>query len=353
LLPLAILGLALGVLLRSLGVSRAHEVAIEPQVTEIAVDPMQYQAVTVHLQLANRTSKSIRVRKAVTSCGCASLVMRGGATLVEPLDVSSAARVPWQLVIHTQGRVGSHEFKALFEIESESGISQTEAAIRMNIRPAIALSPESLAFHEIAPGDKRVGRITLSDGYPDSGYKVADVRVSDPERLHVRIRPAAESEPTGLTDTAARDFRARWQIELHYLAPAAPRALVQDEIVLEPENSLHPSISIPVQCTMMPAEYEAFPEALVLTAECLGQTIQRTIRCRIRPDCDPAIQLVSAPAWTKLTIVDLDARTKELRITLEVPKSAADLSVTSPIVIGTGHSGPKPLSIPIEWLAVN
>ncbi len=96
LIPLAILGLALGVFFRALGIGRADLVTVEPQIAEIAVDPLQYQAITVHLQLTNRTNKTIQIRKADTSCGCASLVTRGGNTLVEPLDVP--------LEVHFHGR---------------------------------------------------------------------------------------------------------------------------------------------------------------------------------------------------------------------------------------------------------
>jgi hypothetical protein len=354
LLPLAILGLALGVFFRSLGTGHAELVAVEPEVAEVAVDPLQFQAVTVHLQLTNHTSKTIQVRKAETSCGCASLVTRGGKTLVEPLDVPSGGAVPWQVVIHTGARSGPNEFMVFFETESGGRISQMVSTIKMNIRPAIAYNPRVIEFGDVGPGSEHTATIVLSDGYPDSGYNVAHVHVSDPERLEVKIMPPDKDTPTGLAEAdSSANLRVRWYIKLRYLSPKAARALVQDEIILEPENDLHPQISIPVTCKMTPPAYEISPETLVFSADSLGRTIQRTIRCRMRPEADAALKVNSAPSWAKVDVVHLDAQTEELRVTLKVPQLAADASAIKPIVIGSGSSASNAFSIPIEFVGPN
>ena len=351
LLPFAILGLALGVLFRSLGIGHARLVAVEPQVVEVAVDPLQFQAVTVHLQLTNHSSNTIQVRKTETSCGCASLVTRGGYTPVEPLDVLPGGTVPWQVVIHTGARSGLNNFMVFFETESGGRISQTVSTIKMNIRPALAIMPSIIELGEVAPRSEREATVVLSDGYSDSGYKVARFHVSDPERLQVKIIPAERDSATGLADTeGAANFRARSRIKLRYLAPAKPRAIVQDEIILEPEDNLHPQLSIPVTCRMKPPPYEISPEVLVFTADFLGRTLKRTIRCRLHSGADPALQVISAPQSATVNIVKLDGQTEELQITLKVPQLATDASTIKPIVIGNSSSSSNAFTIPIEFL---
>jgi|GEM_PF-5588410 hypothetical protein len=354
LLPFAILGLALGIFFRSLAIGHAALVTVEPQVLEVAVDPLQFQAVTVHLQLTNRTGKTIQVRKAETSCSCASLVTRGGHTLVEPLNVPPGSSVPWQVVIHTGGRSGPNKFMVFFETESDGRISQTLSTIKMNIRPALAIIPSMIEFGEVAPGEKRVATVVLSDGYSDSGYNVSRFHVSDPERLSVKITPAKRDTPTGLANVeGAAHFHARWRIELRYLAPMSPHALVQDEVILEPKNNLHPQLSIPVTCRMKPPLYELYPETLVLTKDTLGRTVKRTIRCRLNGGAKPELQVIFSPKLAKVRIVQIDTQISELQIILNVPQSTVEASAIEPIVIGYGPDLLKAFIIPIEFLELN
>lgn len=355
LLPLAILGLALGVFFRALGISRIGPVTVEPQIAEIAVDPLQYEAVPVHLQLTNRTNKAIQIRKAETSCGCASLVTRGGQTLVEPLDVPSRGTVPWLVVIHTAGRIGPSEFKVYFEIVSGGRVSHAISTIKMNILPAISINPRSIDFGRMKPREERAAKVLLSDAYPDAGYCVSKVNVSDPERLQVKIVPAEKITPTCVADSTkpAVNFRPRWCIHLDYLAPLAPRALVGDEIVLVPKDEMHPQISLPVTCTMVPPPYAISPETLVLPADCLGQTLTRTIRCRLHRSVDPALQVISAPKSVKVNIVPLGARIAELHVTINVPHRLTDASAIKPIRIGYGAGPSMAFTIPLEFLGPN
>ncbi len=354
LVPLAILGLGLGVLFRSLGIGHVHPVAVEPQVLEVAVDPLQFQAVTVHLQLTNHSSKTIQVRKAEPSCGCASLVTRGGNRLVKPLDVPSGGTVPWQVVINTGGLSGPQSFTVLFETESGGRINQTVSTIKMNIRPTLAMVPSIIDFGDVAPGSEHTATVVFSDKYSDAGYEVARFRLSDPERLQVKIIPADKDTSTGLVDSEdTANFRARWLIKLRYLAPASPRAVVQDEIILEPKNKVHPQLSIPVTCRMKPPPYEYSPETLVLTAETLGQTLKRTIRCRLHGGAGTGLQVISAPKSAKVNIIQIDAQISDLQVTINVPQSAAEASAIKPIVIGCGSGQLNAFTIPIEFLGLN
>jgi hypothetical protein len=350
--PLGILGLALGLFVRSLRYGNTEAVAVEPKLAEIAVDPLQYQAVTVHLQLINRSGKAIRIRKAETSCGCASLVTRGGKTLVEPMNVLPGDTVPWQVEIHTVGRLGPNEFKVHFEVESEGRTSHALSTIKMNVHPAILVHPHLIEFQNIAPGEQRNATVVLSDRYPDSGYSVKHLRSSDPERIQVQVVAPEKDTPVGAADAEgnAANLRPRWCIKVRYVAPSSPRALIQDTIVLEPNGKLLPQISIPVICTMMPPDYELSPPSLVLPADSRGRTVQRTIRCRVRPGTNAALQVLSAPRTAKVTFVPLDEQTQDLQIALEVPRDPADISTLEPIRIGSGHRPSPAFSIPIEFI---
>lgn len=139
---------------------------------EIAVDPLQYQAIPIHLQFTNRSSEAIRVTQAEPSCGCTDLVTRGGSALLAPLVLSPGESLPWQATIHTEGRIGPQSF--LVRLETESGGETVEhiSTIRMNVKPAVAVAPARIEFADVMPGALESAEITLWDGHPDPGLRL-------------------------------------------------------------------------------------------------------------------------------------------------------------------------------------
>lgn len=351
LIPAALLGLAIGIFLYSLTLRPAAGVGVQPEAVEIAVDPLQYQAVNVHLQVSNRSGKPARILRADTSCGCASLVTRGGIKMFEPLDLPAGGAIPWQVVIHTQGRIGAQDFMVYFEVETGGVVSRVTSTIKTRIRPALAIDPAAVEFHDVAPGEVRKASVVLFDGYADSGYEVAQTQVSDPQRVQAKVVPIFNADTFNFPDSAssAASLRSRLRLEVSYTSPAHPRAIVQDEVVLEPKNGLHPRISVPILCRMTPPAYEVSPSTLSFATASLGQIVRRTVRCRIRPGIDSAIRVLSAPSWAKVTVDRVDPLTADLQVTLDVPQSAPGPQI-EPIVLGCGPSDPNRFSIPIEFL---
>lgn len=363
LLSVVILGLSLGLFLRTI-IARTPKVQLEPRLIEVPIDVLQHETVPIYLMLTNQGDSPFTITKVDSSCGCMSIVTRGGLPFVDPIVVSPGDSMPWEIKIAPYGRNGKQTFKVLFETMSQKGaITQNISTIVMNIRPAIATDPPIVELQEGEPGTWQTTEVKILDGFPGIGLLLDEIRVSDSERIKVELSKNNSNEAVTLLDydpntNTSRDipFISRYLLKIRYLVPSSTtKTTLHDQLTLVPQNEMHPEVIIPVYCKIKPTGYELSPQELWVFPRSLGQTIKRTLSFRFPESIQSQLQVLKIPPFVSLDIVDVSAKTKRCIVTIDIPEDIEKLKANNELVFAVAVSEDRkaPVSIPIRVLEAN
>jgi hypothetical protein len=356
-LTILVFGLGAGLFMRSL-YSRHDDLVLEPRSVEVALNPRQFEVITVHLQLTNHGRQRAIVKNVDTSCACTSLVTRGGQGLVEPLELSRGMSIPWQVDVSTLGQLGPQEYQVRFEVAiGNTQIRQLTSTIKMNVLPAIKIDPPEIDFSQVEAGTIHSAQIGVFDSYPGDGLQLKDIAVSDPNRIHVIMLPEGEATAATLTSPSMQSendlkFRLRYKVTVQYRTPdVAADPIVHDRLTLIPVKQQHPRISVPIKCRMTPPEYRVSPQMLWIGPESLGRTIQRTVRCKLRTRGGPPLCVLQQPSFVKVDAVEVEPDVKDFHVTLDLPKTLDDEMMDNEIVMGVQDDRTLAFTIPIKVVA--
>lgn len=322
-----VLGLAVGMVFSAAG-SRAPQVSLEPSVVELVEDPLEHQTVSLPFQLLNHTSTPIIVRGASASCNCMNVVTRGGQPLRSPLEVPPGKTLPWQVDLVTSGRNGPQEYRFTVDCLVNGQPRELSSRVLINIQSGWRADPPILQFQGAAALDDVSGEVAIFDGFGERGFRVGDVRVSNPNRLSARLEPVKESAVAKRLSIAGQQLPQRYRLMVT-MKSGEPGELRQERVTLVAAEPNQPDLEVGVVCRTKPRDYELFPSTLVISPTDSESTARRTVQCRIHNRASPRLKVLRAPEhWT----VDV--------------KRVSDSLVEMEIVIGRAPSSGDPA----EWV---
>lgn len=321
--------------------AQGPQVTLEPSFVQLVEDPREYQPVSLSFQLHNPTSDPIVVRQASASCNCMNVVTRGGLPMLSPITIPPGGSLPWRVDLVTARRGGPEEYFFRIECLVNGQPKELSSRIAINVQAGWRADPPALSDTDVRPFDEVFHEVALFDGYGAKGFRVAEVRVSNPHRLTAELMPVDLSQqPTAKTlMDGGVNLPQRYRLAVT-MRSGDEGELRQETITLVSGEPNHPNLEIPVSCRTKPRTYELIPATLVLVPNGSEDTIRRTIRCRIREGANPNLKVHRAPTHLVVGIRSLDEALREIEIVAHLNQKPAD-TTEEVLVFGVeGHDDP-------------
>lgn len=221
----------------------------------------------------------------------------------------------WRVDLVTARRGGPEEYFFRVECLVNGQPKELSSRIAINVQAGWRADPPALFAVDVRPFDEVSHEVALFDGYGAQGFRVAEVRVSNPDRLKAELMPVDLShQPTAktLVDGGVK-LPQRYRLAVT-MRSGDEGELRQETITLVSGEPNHPNLDIPVSCRSRPRIYELIPATLVLTSNGSDETVRRTIRCRIREGANPQLKVLRAPPHLVANLRSLDETHREIEI---------------------------------------
>ena len=332
------------------------KVTLEPENLEIADDPLQYETVSVHLRLTNRSQRAVRIANYITSCSCTKFLGADGKELPPGSEIPPDGAFPCAVNIDTGGRLGPQEFKVMCQIESDGRIQNLISTIKMRVRQGFQFDPESVQFGEALPGTQLAGEVRIFDSYPGPGVRF-DAAASDASRIKTELVSLATDRPANgiieqkhTTDARQHVLKPRFLLKINYLVPDVTfGGEVNDFVMLVPNGGQLPRFKIPILCRTRRPLFRINPSMIPVFPSMLGSETVRTLRLIFDGNIERTAEIVHAPAFVTLTIkrTGSDAMDLEARLNLT---DKSDLQSAQYISLQIGGPNGDRVDIPVRLI---
>ncbi len=285
--------------------------------------PLQGETVAARFVVSNRANRDAHLLSARTSCGCTRIVTNHNGNSQElPVDIPPGQHRPLILEIDTTGRQGLNTFS--FQIQYAIGKKEMvlDGTVDVEIRAGWQVTPRSLEFAGIQPGEVVTKRLVVTDGMDAGELVLSSATSSDPDLLKVEVAEldtALEPLPMG---AAVQINATKPRYYVYVSCTVKDSAVRQEWIRLIPSRSDVSPYEVPVYCCPVEKPFRVKPDLLVIPPAEVGTQFRRDIQINSPSKSEVHVEVIDSPVWIKHRLSSEEAWRKAIGITGTVPNRA-------------------------------
>ena len=328
-------------------IQRHGEARFEPALIELVDEPISGAILEIPLRFINETTKPVKLMSIRRSCSCTSIVTTGNRRVEENLVVDPDKSVPMKLTINTTNRYGDQHFFVEANIQQDGRVESFHSEVRVKVRGGWKAEPSEFLLTDLRIGEEFSRRFSLSDGMPDPGLTIKEIRSSHPEKFKARWILSK-----GPSSASSNGFRKRYDIEVF-----GPGLLEQGEVFRGQltflSKDLPPvELTVPVHGKSEPPSYEVLPTQLyVKIPPNSNETISRKILVRSHMGNEQSIRVLRYPEFLTIKQQVEKKGLMILEVAFQRSLAAGDL-LTGEIEVGVSDTDPHRVGIPFKFIGI-
>ncbi|MFC1759554.1 DUF1573 domain-containing protein [Planctomycetota bacterium] len=216
-------------------------VVLSPHTLVIEEPSCERDVLKAEFKLRNTSDNELRISGINTSCGCLSVVTKGGESLQEGTVVPGGSNIDIEVAIDTS--TSSGQLGQSFFIDAEikgDPIDPLVGNVEYFVLPGLRLDPAVLEVKPSPDGTQATGVVSILDGFVDPGVEVTVANISGP----IEIWPVKPQNKTLIVEELRFSVRQSFKVSVPLNAEHREGAVGM--IIFESDHENWQSVTLPV-----------------------------------------------------------------------------------------------------------
>ena len=305
--------------------------------------PIEGEMVTHRMTLRNPNLFAVRLKNVDASCGCSTIVHRGGEEVKVGEVLPPRAAMDLEVTVNTMGQVSPRQVRVAIEAARLDGRTVPGATARIDVpvKAGPRVEPMALIFRDVMPEKEASRELIIADGQ-DHPVQIKEIKFSDPDHFSGRLIPADASERR-----IGKSMKLAHRLVVTYRS-SQPVEMGNAFVELVPLQSRFAPLRVPIYVRSSKVYTGFVPEKLVVVVRAGETSVKRNVMLRTGSG-SAEVKLVSHPSFVNVNLGHSSGDEREIELSIDVAALTA-AQEDQVVVVSVGEG--KEHTLPIKALAV-